>query len=199
MMHMDRGNKDESPHRKVRSNHDLDFRKWRLLFTSFILLIPAILLIIYWGNTANTLDWKNNTFICGSGLIIIGILIIHIFELINKDIYFLNLIAFIFLFLGGIIYLLAAIGIAVNFSYYTNVNDYNLINQDNPDNKYDVKDGIYWFGLHCLFAFSALVLSIDCLTDLYFKQNMRIIMWSFPLLWTSWFAFGYWLNIQKIN
>jgi len=104
MMKLDRGNKDQSPHKKVRSNHDLDFRKWRLLFTSTMLLVPAILFIVYFGNLSHHEDWKNNLFVVGSGLIILGCLTIQFFEIINKDIVFLNLIGFLFLFFGGLLY-----------------------------------------------------------------------------------------------
>jgi len=201
MMQMDRGNKDQSPHKKVRSNHDLDFRKSRLLFTSTILFVPAILFIIFWGNVAANKDWRDNLFLVGSGLVILGCLTIQIFEIINKDFATLNFIGFLLLTLGGLLYLLAAIGNAVYMAYGHNFNylsywDRNH-SQDNPDNKINVSDGIYWFGLHCLFAFDAIILAIDCITDLYFAQNIRMLMWSYPLLWTSWFAFGYWLEYSK--
>jgi len=203
MMHLDRGNKDQSPHRKVRSNHDLDFRKSRLLFTSTILMIPAILFLVYWGNEGGdeNREWKTNLFIVGSGLISLGCLIVMIFEIINKDVAFLNLMSFLCLMFGGLLYLLAAIGVAVAFAYNDPFAGLNYADQtirrDNPDGIYDVKDGIYWFGLLTLFAFSAMVLAIDCISDLYFAQNLRMLAWSFPLLWTSWFAFGYWLSYHK--
>jgi hypothetical protein len=103
--------------------------------------------------------------------------------------------------LGGLLYLLAAIGNAVIMSYGENFDGLNYadnnVRRDNPDGIMNVRDGIYWFGLHCLFAFDALVLAIDCISDLYFAQNIRMLMWSYPLLWTSWFAFGYWLTYER--
>jgi len=200
---MDRGNKDQSPHRKVRSNHDLDFRKSRLIFTSTILIIPAILFLIFWANEGGygNREWKTNLFIVGSGLVGLGCLIIHLFSFMNKDVAFLNLMSFLCLFFGGLLYLLAAIGNAVTMAYWdnnsNNISFVGLNQNDNPDNIIDIKDGIYLFGLHSLFAFSAMVLAIDCISDLYFAQNLRILSWSFPLLWASWFAFGYWLYYHK--
>jgi hypothetical protein len=197
MMKLDRGNKDQSPHKKVRSNHDLDFRKWRLLFTSTMLLVPAILFIVYFGNLSHHEDWKNNLFVVGSGLIILGCLTIQFFEIINKDIVFLNLIGFLFLFFGGLLYFLCAISVAVSMAYSHDVDNWNYKTQDNPDHKYTSADGMYWFGLQTFFALDAVVLAVDCISDLYFAQNLRILMWSFPLFWTSWIGFGYWLKYDK--
>jgi hypothetical protein len=200
MMHLDRGNKDQSPHRKVRSNHDLDFRKSRLLFTSGMLMIPAILLLIFWANEGGygVRDWRINIFIVGSGLISLGCFLILLFPvLFNKDIRMFNLISFSCLMFGGLLYLLSAIGTADIMTYESDKLFANLNTYDNPDSIINYKDGIYWFGIHCLFAFDALVLAIDCISDLYFAQNLRMLAWSFPLLWTCWFAFGYWLDYHK--
>jgi len=82
-------------------------------------------------------------------------------------------------------------------AYTHDVDNWNYKTQDNPDHKYTSADGMYWFGLQTFFALDAVVLAVDCISDLYFAQNIRMLMWSFPLFWTSWIGFGYWLKYDK--
>jgi len=195
---MDRGYQDGYAKRKVRAKQDVDFRKHRLRSTAFMILIPAILFIIYWSNVKSMRDWRNNIFVIGSGLIIIGSLFVLIFETLTNDMRLCSCISSIILFGGGIIYLIAAIGEAMLYSNgHTNNLSKDVTYDRLQDSTIDVKDGIYWFGLHCLIALDAIVLAWDCLTDLCYLEYMRISNWAFPLMVSTWFAFAYWLNVPR--
>jgi len=173
-------------------NNDVHFRRLHLLFVDMVLLVSSILFIIYWGNEGGNRDWRYNVFIVGSGLIIIGCLIVLLFELINKKPGMFNIMGSLFLSVGGILYFIGAIGLAIYFAHHNHIASMTDLN--NPDSPtVDIKDAMYWFGLHTLIAMDAIVLAIDCGCYEYFSEIHRLLMWSFPLLWTAWFDFGYWL------
>jgi len=195
---MDRGNKDQSPHKKVRSNHDLDFRKNRLLLTSFFTLVPAVLFLVFSGDREDISKWELSIFTAGAGCIILGCIEIMMFELINKDTRAMNLFGTLLCGLGGLLYLIGAIGIAEDLGDHQNriYND-NVRDHIGKDNVINYKDSIYWFGLLSLIALDALILAVDCATDLFFSQFLRISFWAFPLTFSAWFAFGVFLDYPK--
>jgi len=195
-MKMDRGNKDQSPHKKVRSNHDLDFRKNRSLLTSFFTLVPAVLFLVFWGDHDNIRKWEISVLTAGAGCIVLGCLEIMLFELMNKDTRPMNLFGTLLCGLGGILYLIGAIGIAEDLGDGRN-DFYNNNILDHFDNTTNHRDSIYWFGLLSLIALDALMLAIDCATDLFFSQFLRIALWAWPLTFSTWFVFGYMLYYSK--
>lgn len=198
---MDRGNKDQSPHKKVRSNHDLDFRKNRLLLTSFFTLVPAVLFIVFWGDREDIDRWEISVLTAGAGCIILGCIEIMLFELINKDTRSMNIFGTLLCALGGILYLIGAIGIAEdlgdhNNKFFSNT-DGNVVNTIGNRNRPTHRESIYWFGLISLIGLDALILAMDCAADLFFSQYLRISLWAFPLTFSTWFAFGYLLYFGR--
>jgi len=197
MMKMDRGNKDQSPHKKVRSNHDLDFRKNRLLLTSFFTLVPAVLFLVFWGDREDIRKWELSVLTAGAGCIILGCIEIMLFELINKDTRTMNIFGTLLCGLGGILYLIGSIAIAEDLADHKsplfNDNIHNIFGNNNSN----YRESIYWFGLLSLIALDALILAVDCATDLFFSQFLRISFWAFPLTFATWFAFGFLLYFEK--
>jgi len=197
-MKMDRGNKDQSPHKKVRSNHDLDFRKNRLLLTSFFTLVPAVLFIVFWGDRKDIDKWEFSLLTAGAGCIILGCIEIMLFELMNKDTRTMNIFGTLLCGLGGILYLIGAIGIAEDLAdHHRSVFKYDVEDHIGRENRRNYRDSIYWFGLLSLIALDALILAVDCATDLFFSQYLRISSWAFPLTFSTWFAFGVMLYYRK--
>jgi len=195
-MKMDRGNKDQSPHKKVRSNHELDFRKNRLLFTSAFVMIPSILFLVFWGDREDIKNWEFAILTTGSGLIILGCLYI-MFSLIicNKDTRMNEIISSSLLFLGGALYFIGSIGIVEDLGdgNYKFFNDRSIVDHLGPSQSREqqrIRDAIYWFGLFSLIAMDSWMLALDIITDLFFAQYLRISFWSWPLLFTSSFVFG---------
>jgi len=182
MRQIDKGNETNNVH----------FRRLHLLLVNMVLLVSSISFIIYWGNEGGNRDWRFNVFIVGSGLIIIGCLVVMLFELINKKAGMFNVMGALFLSVGGILYFIGAIGLAIYFAHHNHIAS--MTDLDNPHSPtVDIKDAMYWFGLHTLIAMDAIVLSIEVVAYEYFSITHRLLMWAFPLLWTAWFDFGYWL------
>jgi len=211
-MKLDRGNKDQSPHKKVRSNHELDFRKNRILFTSLFTMIPAVLFLVFWGDREDIRAWEFTINTIGSGLIVLGCLYIMFSLLIlNKDTISNNIISSSLLILGGLLYWIGTIGIVEDLSdgkrtLFLGSGCSNNINNNNEwcnvmehiggnehrgtrDN-INIRDAIYWFGLLSLIGWDALMLGFDIISDIFFAQYLRISLWSFPLLFSSSFAWG---------
>lgn len=212
-MKLDRGNKDQSPHKKVRSNHELDFRKNRILFTSLFTMIPSILFLVFWGDRNDIKTWEYAILTTGSGLILLGCLYIMFSLLIlNKDTRSNNIIASTLLIFGGLLYWIGSIGIAEDLAEGNNrlfsgsgckgVRCNVLEHLGGKANRYQddgigIRDAIYWFGLLSLIGWDALMLGIDIISDLFFAQYLRISSWSFPLLFASSFAWGVMLAYPK--
>jgi len=181
----------------------LDFRKNRLLLTSFFTLVPAVLFIVFWGDRNDIDKWEISVLTTGAGCIILGCIEIMLFELINKDTRSMNIFGTLLCTLGGLLYLIGAIGIAEDLGDHNrslfNNSDNNVVNHigKGADRTPNYRESIYWFGLLSLIGLDALILALDCAADLFFSQYLRISLWAFPLTFSTWFAFGYLLHFQK--
>jgi hypothetical protein len=205
MMKLDRGNKDQSPHKKVRSNHELDFRKNRLVYTSFLnTMIPALLFLVFWGGRNDIDRWEYAVLTTGSGLIVLGCLYILFSLLImNKDTASNNIISSAMLFFGGLLYFVGSIGIVEDLAdgkhhlFTSNIVNHLGRNESAANDGIGIRDSIYWFGLFSLIAFNSIMLALDIIADLFFAQYLRIAFWSWPLLFGSAFAWGVFLRYKR--
>ena len=208
-MKLDRGNKDQSPHKKVRSNHELDFRKNRILFTSLFTMIPSVLFTIFWGNRDDIRAWEFTLLTIGSGLIVLGCLyIMFSLMILNKDTRSNNYISSLLLISGGLLYWIGTIGIVEDLSdgkqslfqgsgckgvnnEWCNVMEHIGGNEHRSTrDEINIRDALYWFGLLSLIGWDALMLGFDIISDIFFAQYLRISLWSFPLLFSTSFAWG---------
>lgn len=151
---------------------NLNVRKSHLQLAAGFLLAPSLLFLVYWSNQEDETKWNLSFLTSGIGLIVLGCLEVMLFELVNKNVEAINIFGILLNGLGGILYLLGTVR---------------------------ASGSLYWFGLHSLMAFDALILTADCSTHILFARQIWLSLWLCPLTLSSWLTFSYMLYDDNYN